>query len=409
MRKNLKRLQEEEENNSSSNSNSKKKQKITSTPQKIEFSLADLKYTAISASLKESTEDDIIKKYFEDITNLLTTNTKLPVGLDCEWCPPWFRSAEEPEERICTMQFYNPNVGALVLSTVGVKILPNYLIDFFGNNNILKVGVNIIGDGARIKRDFKTTVNGLLNLEQLSNAQGRLSMEKLVANHCPKKFHISKNSMESKVRLGDWSKFPLDNLQLKYASVDAVLSFTIFLFQKKLKWMNGKDFNINEKDKVLQGGNVQSVEYDPLLEKENEEKDQNELQKKKASSDKANSNFFIMHRNRSIVPPNLNSKEHPKGTKTCLDGLVIVASGVLDSFSRKEFAEYVKKHGGKISKSITRKTSFLVNDHGTVGPSKFKKCQANNIPVVGEDHILELVRKNSNEDSCSSVNSSNMP
>ena len=68
-----------------------------------------------------------------------------------------------------------------------------------------------------------------------------------------------------------------------------------------------------------------------------------------------------------------------------------------------------KKHGGKISKSITRKTSFLVNDHGTVGPSKFKKCQANNIPVVGEDHILELVRKNSNEDSCSSINSSNMP
>ena len=82
-----------------------------------------------------------------------------------------------------------------------------------------------------------------------------------------------------------------------------------------------------------------------------------------------------MHRNRSIVPPNLDLKEHPEGTKESLKGLVIVASGVLDSFSRKGFADYVKRHRGKISTSITV-PSFLVNDRGTVGPSKLKKCKA---------------------------------
>ena len=139
------------------------------------------------------------------------------------------------------------------------------------------------------------------------------------------------------------------------------------------------------------------MEYDHLKDDISSEIDQTTLRKKKSLSDKANSNFFIMHRNRSIVPPNLQTKDHPAGTKDCLKGFVVVASGVLDSFSRKDFAEYVQKHGGKISKSITNSTSFLVNDHGTVGPSKLKKCQVKGIPVVGEDHILDIVRKSSLE------------
>ena len=261
------------------------------------------------------------------------------------------------------MQFYNPNCGALVLSVVGVDTLPKYLLNFFQNERILKVGVNIIGDGGRIKRDFKTTVNGLLNLEKLYTTTGRMSMEKLALKYCPKAFHISKDSMESKVRLGDWSKYPLDNLQVKYASLDAVLSFAIFLFQKKFKWQDAMRFSLKADDALI-SGHIQSVEYNPS---DVDAVDKEKLREKKISSDKSNSNFFIMHRNRSIVPPNLDLKEHPEGTKESLKGLVIVASGVLDSFSRKGFADYVKRHGGKISTSITKSTSFLVNDHGTVG------------------------------------------
>ena len=375
-----------------------KKQKLTPTvaAESVEehlFSIGkQISYKTITASLSQLEKNTKVQKWFENITNNVlknSTNNYITVGLDCEWCPPWFRSPDHPEERICTMQFYNPNCDALVLSVVGVETLPKYLLEFFHNERILKVGVNIIGDGGRIKRDFKTTVNGLLNLEKLCTATGRMSMEKLVLKYCPKAFHISKGSMESKVRLGDWSKYPLDNLQVKYASLDAVLSFAILLFQKKCKWEDARHFSLEANDALI-SGHIQSVEHDPS---DIDAVDKEKLRKKKISSEKSNSNFFIMHRNRSIVPPNLNSKEHPEGTKESLKGLVIVASGVLDSFSRKHFAEYVKRHGGKISTSITKSTSFLVNDHGTVGPSKLKKCRASGIPVVSEDHILELVRQ----------------
>ena len=73
-------------------------------------------------------------------------------------------------------------------------------------------------------------------------------------------------------------------------------------------------------------------------------------------------------------------------------GKVVVISGVLDSMSREEMSAYVLSHGGKVSKSITKGTTHLVNDHGVVGPSKRMKCEAQGVPVVGEDAIFELVR-----------------
>ena len=102
-----------------------------------------------------------------------------------------------------------------------------------------------------------------------------------------------------------------------------------------------------------------------------------------------------MHRNRSIVPPNLEKKVHPTGTANALDGVVAIISGVLDSMSRDEMTKYIQRHGGKVVKSVTNSTTMLINDHGTVGPSKRKKIEAKNIPIVSEDVIFDMVRKSS--------------
>ncbi len=58
--------------------------------------------------------------------------------------------------------------------------------------------------------------------------------------------------------------------------------------------------------------------------------------------------FFLMHRNKSIIPPNLGIKERVKGDKDALKDVVVVISGVLDSFSREEMSNYVTEHGGKV-------------------------------------------------------------
>ena len=99
-----------------------------------------------------------------------------------------------------------------------------------------------------------------------------------------------------------------------------------------------------------------------------------------------------MHRNRSIVPPNLNKKVHPSGPPDCLQGVVAIISGVLDSMSREQMTKYIQKHGGKVVKSVTNSTTHLINDHGTVGPSKRKKCESKKIPIVSENVIFELVQ-----------------
>ena len=98
-----------------------------------------------------------------------------------------------------------------------------------------------------------------------------------------------------------------------------------------------------------------------------------------------------MQRNRSTLPPNAGRKECPEGNADALAGVCIVVSGVLDSMTRDEFSQYVARHGGRTSKSVTRKVAHLVTDHGEAGPSKLKKCSSFDIKVVGEDAILGMV------------------
>merc|ERR1712072_1658211 len=96
-------------------------------------------------------------------------------------------------------------------------------------------------------------------------------------------------------------------------------------------------------------------------------------------------------RNSVLKPPNLGKKDHPEGAKNALAKVCIIVSGILDSFERADLEEYVKKHGGSVSKSVTGKVTHLVTDHGEAGPSKIAKCKELGIPCVSEDVILKMV------------------
>tara|TARA_B100000900_G_scaffold33832_1_gene25465 strand:+ start:628 stop:1128 length:501 start_codon:yes stop_codon:yes gene_type:complete len=117
--------------------------------------------------------------------------------------------------------------------------------------------------------------------------------------------------------------------------------------------------------------------------------------KQSAADADVHSDFFRMQRNRSTLPPNAGKKKYPEGNADALAGVCIVVSGVLDSMTRDEFNQYVARHGGRTSKSVTSKVTHLVTDHGEAGPSKLKKCSSFGIKVVGEDKILGMVAANS--------------
>ena len=70
-----------------------------------------------------------------------------------------------------------------------------------------------------------------------------------------------------------------------------------------------------------------------------------------------------------------------------LKGLSIVVSGVFETFSRNDLKKLIEDNGGKVSSSISSKTSYLVAGD-KMGPSKLAKAKKLNITIVSEIEFL---------------------
>jgi len=73
-------------------------------------------------------------------------------------------------------------------------------------------------------------------------------------------------------------------------------------------------------------------------------------------------------------PLNPGSKPIPVGAPNCLLGLTFVFSGDMDSTPRDQAEETVKRYGGRVTSSISSKTSYLVAG-ANAGESKSKKVR----------------------------------
>lgn len=75
-----------------------------------------------------------------------------------------------------------------------------------------------------------------------------------------------------------------------------------------------------------------------------------------------------------------------------LEGKTIVISGVFEKFSRDEAKNLIENHGGKVSSSISAKTSFvLAGDQ--MGPSKKEKAEKLGVALMDEHDFLKLIEK----------------
>ena len=77
-------------------------------------------------------------------------------------------------------------------------------------------------------------------------------------------------------------------------------------------------------------------------------------------------------------------------TSNALEGKNIVVSGVFETLSRNELKAMIEEHGGKVSSSISSKTSFIVAGEG-MGPSKKVKAEKLAIPLMTESSFLDLL------------------
>ncbi|MDA8768998.1 NAD-dependent DNA ligase LigA [Winogradskyella sp.] len=73
-----------------------------------------------------------------------------------------------------------------------------------------------------------------------------------------------------------------------------------------------------------------------------------------------------------------------------LKGQTFVVSGVFESVSRTELKKLIEDNGGKVSSSISSKTSFLVAGD-KMGPSKRSKAENLNVPIISESDFLKTL------------------
>ena len=71
-------------------------------------------------------------------------------------------------------------------------------------------------------------------------------------------------------------------------------------------------------------------------------------------------------------------------------GLTFVITGEVHQFrNRDAFKAYVEANGGKVAGSVSKKTSFLVNNDITSTSSKNQKASALGVPIISEDDFIE--------------------
>ena len=74
-----------------------------------------------------------------------------------------------------------------------------------------------------------------------------------------------------------------------------------------------------------------------------------------------------------------------------LKGQTFVVSGVFESLSRNELKKLIEDNGGKVSSSISSRTSYVVAG-SNMGPSKRTKADDLGIPIISEEEFLILCR-----------------
>lgn len=82
----------------------------------------------------------------------------------------------------------------------------------------------------------------------------------------------------------------------------------------------------------------------------------------------------------------------PSLDDTVLDGKVFVITGKLRSFkNRDELKSFIESKGGKVTGSVTSKTSYLINNDTSSQTSKNLTAIKMHVPIINEEEFLTLV------------------
>ncbi len=108
--------------------------------------------------------------------------------------------------------------------------------------------------------------------------------------------------------------------------------------------------------------------------------------------------FFKENKNREIIEELKRyglqfslTEEQLQNQTDLLKGKTLVVSGVFENLERTELKKLIEDNGGKVSSSISSKTSYLVAGNN-MGPSKRTKAESLGVPIISEADFMELIQ-----------------
>lgn len=115
--------------------------------------------------------------------------------------------------------------------------------------------------------------------------------------------------------------------------------------------------------------------------------------------------YFADEKNREIVDHLLKEVTIEKEDEAAEDegaarfeGMTFVVTGSVEHFkNRKELQAVIERQGGKVTGSVTAKTTYLINNDTASSSSKNKKAKELGIPILSEEDFLALLSGNSSD------------
>ncbi len=107
--------------------------------------------------------------------------------------------------------------------------------------------------------------------------------------------------------------------------------------------------------------------------------------------------WFSRPFNKSVVKKLKAAGVWPEGGKTvsakaqasdAFAGLTFVVTGTLPTLTRDGVKEFIESHGGKVTDSVSKKTSYLVL--GEEPGSKYEKAKSLGVKIVDENGLMKL-------------------
>lgn len=105
--------------------------------------------------------------------------------------------------------------------------------------------------------------------------------------------------------------------------------------------------------------------------------------------------FFANEENRILLSRLVSCGVKTEATAmpagTSLEGKTFVLTGTLENMTRDEAESMIRAAGGKVSSSVSRKTSYVVA--GSEAGSKLTKAQTLGVPIIGKEELLAMLQQ----------------